>query len=67
MAQLCARKGEVESACDHAKQIIAIAGTNASLRRKLVTVRTLLEPFVDVVDVKDLDREISALILPGRQ
>jgi hypothetical protein len=65
MAQLEARKGEVESACDHARQIITFAGTSASVRKKLSTVRTLLEPYADVGAVKDLDRDIRTLLLVG--
>ena len=67
MAQIHARKGEVESACDCAKQIITIASTKAPIRQRLWIVRTLLEPYADVVAVKNLDREIRVVLLQGQQ
>jgi tetratricopeptide (TPR) repeat protein len=66
MAQVHARKGEVEPACDCAKQIITIANTKAPIRQRLWIVRTLLEPYADVADVKNLDREIRVVLLQGQ-
>jgi len=63
MAQLDARKGEVESACNYARQTIPFAVTSTAVRRKLSTVRTLLEPYADAAAVKDLDREITMMLL----
>jgi hypothetical protein len=63
MAQLHARKGEVESACDRVRQIISIADASVALRHKLLTARTLLEPYADVQAVKDLDAEIKVFQL----
>jgi hypothetical protein len=63
MAQLHARKGEVESACDRVRQIISIADAGVALRHKLLTARTLLEPYADVQAVKDLDAEIKVFQL----
>jgi tetratricopeptide (TPR) repeat protein len=65
MAQIHARKGEVETACNYIKQVVGIIGTSAVLRQRFWTVRTLLEPYADVRVVKDLDREIRALLLVG--
>jgi hypothetical protein len=62
MAQLHARKGEVENACDHARQIIGRADASVALRQKLLTVRALLEPYTDVQVVKDLDTKMRALL-----
>jgi hypothetical protein len=62
MAQLHARKGEIGSACDYAKQIMSLADTNASLRQSLLAVRTHLTPYADVEAVKDLDRDIRAFL-----
>jgi transcriptional regulator with XRE-family HTH domain len=62
MAHVRAREGEVESACDHAKQIIDIADTDIPLLQRLLAVRTHLEPYADVAAVKDLDRDIRELL-----
>lgn len=66
MAQLDARTGEVESACNHARQTIPFALTSAAVRHTLATVRTLLEPYADAGVVKDLDREIAMTLLGQR-
>jgi transcriptional regulator with XRE-family HTH domain len=65
LAQLHAREGQVESTCGYAKQIIGIASASVSLRQRLWTVRTLLEPYADVEAVKELDGQIRALLLVG--
>jgi DNA-binding SARP family transcriptional activator len=62
MAQLQARKGEVEAACKAAREVVGVADTSASVRHKLVTVRTLLDPYADVQAVKDLDRDMGRLV-----
>lgn len=66
MAQIYARKGEVEFACDYARQMIGIAGASAPLRQRLLTVCTLLEPYGDVAVVNELNREVKALLLGGQ-
>jgi hypothetical protein len=65
MAQLQAREGDVESACNSASEVIGVADSSASVRHKLLTVRTLLEPYADVQVVKDLESEMRALVLVG--
>src|SRR5262249_29429557 len=67
MAQVYARAGKIESACDSAKQVMSIAHTNASLRQSLLTLHTLLVPYADVEAVKDLDREMRVVLLAGQQ
>jgi hypothetical protein len=44
-----------------------MADTNASLRQSLLAVRTLLELYADVQNVRDLDREIRVVLLQGQQ
>jgi tetratricopeptide (TPR) repeat protein len=61
LAQVYAREGRVESACDSARQIMNIADTNASLRQSLLAVRAHLEPYADVEAVKELDVQMMAL------
>jgi tetratricopeptide (TPR) repeat protein/transcriptional regulator with XRE-family HTH domain len=63
MAQIHAREGEVESACEYVKQIISIADTSAPLRQRLVIVRIHLKPYADVASMRDLDIQMRALQL----
>jgi len=64
MAQVYAREGEVESACNSARQIIDMARTDTPLQKRLLMVRTLLEPYKDVQVVKELDMQLKTLLLP---
>jgi hypothetical protein len=66
LAQVHARKGEVESACDYVKQIIAIADASTPLQQRLLVVRTHLEPYADVEAVKDLDIKLRTVLLPEK-
>jgi tetratricopeptide (TPR) repeat protein len=63
MGQIHARKGDVESACGYARQIIGMADTNIPLRQRLLMVRTHLQSYADVQAVKDLDAEIRVFQL----
>jgi DNA-binding XRE family transcriptional regulator len=63
MAQVHAREGEVEAACNSAKQILDIAAADTLVLQRLLMVHKQLEPYADVSVVQELNREIRALSL----